>query len=28
LAADFWIDNDTIKPNKKLVLDRPIPGEN
>jgi hypothetical protein len=24
MVADFWIDSDTVKSNKKLVLDRPI----
>jgi hypothetical protein len=28
LAVDFWIDSDTVKPNKTFVLDRPIVGEN
>jgi hypothetical protein len=28
VTADFWIESDTVKANKKLVLDRPILGEN
>jgi hypothetical protein len=27
VAADFWIGSDTVKLDKKLVLDRPILGE-
>jgi hypothetical protein len=28
LAVNFWIGSNTVKSNKKLVLDQPILGEN